>query len=72
MASSDTLSLLGRERLVMIAGLLASDKIGKRTLAAAKATGILKRAGMIWEEALRLLWATRPSNSDIPRYRLLL
>ena len=36
-----------------IAGLLASDKMGERAAAAAKATAILKRAGMTWEEALR-------------------
>lgn len=42
-----------RGRLVKIAGLLASDKMGERAAAAAKASGILKRAGMTWEDALR-------------------
>ena len=40
---------LDREKLAKVAGLLASDKMGERAAAAAKATAILKRAGMIVE-----------------------
>ena len=43
---------LDRNRLSRIAGLLASDKLGERAAAAAKATAILSRAGMTWEDAL--------------------
>ncbi|KAB0676716.1 hypothetical protein [Aureimonas leprariae] len=44
---------LDREKLAKVASLLASDKMGERAAAAAKATAILQRAGMTWEEALR-------------------
>lgn len=43
---------LDRERLIRIAGLLTSDKLGERAAAAAKASEILRAAEMTWRDAL--------------------
>jgi hypothetical protein len=42
-------------KLVKIAGLLASENAGERASAAARATEILHRNGMSWEDALASL-----------------
>ncbi|RIX97170.1 hypothetical protein D3218_19105 [Aureimonas flava] len=43
---------LDRERLIRIAGLLTSDKMGERAAAAAKASDMLRAAGMTWRDVL--------------------
>lgn len=43
---------LDRERLIRIAGLLTSDGMGERASAAAKASDMLRAAGMTWRDAL--------------------
>ncbi|WP_152048614.1 hypothetical protein [Aureimonas psammosilenae] len=52
-------------RLVKIAGLLSSDKDAERALAAAKASEILQRNGLTWEDALAAIPVTPFFASDL-------